>query len=133
MTVQLTEQITQRIDSAPGCVYLPEDFYDLGKQDDVERALDELIEMRTLSPIGEGLLAKIRSNRITNEPMLDAPGGFEQVAYEALDRLGIEWLEGTAKTNYQQGAKHIPASTFVRILGEERPLIAFQTYRLRYE
>ncbi|QTN40533.1 hypothetical protein [Marinobacter salsuginis] len=97
----LNEQIIQRIRTDASCVYRAEDFCDLANQDDIERAMGQLVELNVLSQIGEGLLARVRTNRLTNQLMLDAPGGFEQVAHEALNRLGIEWFPGTASAAYQ--------------------------------
>ncbi|MBS8233098.1 hypothetical protein DYI41_19465 [Marinobacter salarius] len=57
--------------------------------------------------------------------MLD--GESEQVAHGALDRLGIEWLRGTATAAYQQGVNHILANTIVRVIDELKPNIAFVT------
>jgi hypothetical protein len=129
----LHEKIIQRIRSDASCVYRAEDFDDLADQDEIERALVQLFELNALSPIGEGLLARVRTNRLTNQLMLDAPGGFEQVAHEALDRLGIEWFPGTASAAYQQGSNQIPANASVRVVGEFQPKIAFKHDRIIYE
>lgn len=131
--VHIQEKIFQRIQSEFSCVYRAEDFCDLANRDVIERALVQLVELNVLSPIGEGLLARIRTNRLTNQLMLDAPGGFEQVAHEALDRLGIEWHPGTASAAYQQGSNQIPANTSVRVVGEFQPKITFKNYRIIYE
>ena len=129
----LQTKIIQRVQSAASCVYRADDFCDLANQDDIERALVQLVELNVLWPIGEGLLARVRTNRLTNQLMLDAPGGFEQVAHEALDRLGIEWLPGTASAAFQQGSNQIPANTSVRVVGEFQPKITFKNYRIIYE
>lgn len=130
---ELHKKMIQRIQSEVSCVYRAEDFCDLANQDDIGRALVQLVELNVLSPIGEGLLASVRTNRHTNQLMLDAPGGFEQVAHEALDRLGVEWLPGTVSAAYQQGSNQIPANTSVRVVGKFQPKIAFKSYRIIYE
>ncbi|MCR9188519.1 MAG: hypothetical protein NXH96_06960 [Alteromonadaceae bacterium] len=129
----LFKKIIHRIRFDVSCVYRAEDFGDLADQDDIERALVQLVELNVLWPIGEGFLARVRTNRLTNQLMLDAPGGFEQVAHEALDRLGIEWFPGTASAAYQQGSNQIPANTSVRVVGEFQPKITFKNYRIIYE
>ncbi|SFE57529.1 hypothetical protein SAMN04487869_110118 [Marinobacter sp. DSM 26671] len=129
----LQTKIIQNVQSAASCVYRADDFCDLADRDEIERALVQLVELNVLWPIGEGLLARVRTNRLTNQLMLDAPGGFEQVAHEALDRLGIEWFPGTASAAYQQGSSQIPANASVRVVGEFQPKIAFKNYRIIYE
>ena len=95
------DAIRERIISRGRYVFLPEDFSDLGNASEVEQVLANLTNVP--APIGEGLLARIRTNTITHQPMLDTPGGFEQVAKEALDRLGIDWQPSTAEAQYQRG------------------------------
>jgi len=67
----LIDAIRERIISSRSSVFLPEDFSDLGHANEVEQALADLTDL--LAPIGEGLLARIRINTITHQPMLDSP------------------------------------------------------------
>ena len=84
-------------------VFLPDDFQAIGDAKQVMQALNQLIERGILAPIGEGLYAKTRPNRINGRQMLAAEGGFDQVAKEALQRLGVEWKIGRAEEAYQKG------------------------------
>ncbi|MCZ4283566.1 hypothetical protein O4H29_01885 [Marinobacter salarius] len=127
----LIDAIRERINASRRCVFLPADFFDLGNASEVEQVLAKLTNL--LAPIGEGLLAKIRINAITHQPMLDSPGGFEQVAKEALDRLGVDWQPSTAELQYQSGGSQIPVNAVVKITGDRRPRIAYNHHRLLIE
>jgi hypothetical protein len=127
----LIDAIRERIISSGRCVFLPQDFSDLGNASEVEQALDNLTNL--LAPTGEGLLARIRTNTITHEPMLDSLGGFERVAKEGLNRLGIVWQPSTAETQYQSGSSQVPVNAVVKIPGDRRPKIAYKHHRLVIE
>ena len=99
-------------------VFLRADFEKLGGYDQVGRALRELISEGKLVKIGYGLYAKARLNRFTGNPMLAAEGGFDQVAREALDRLGVDWQPSAAWKKYQEGTStQIPANARVKVRG----------------
>jgi hypothetical protein len=83
--------------------------------------------------IGKGLYAKARPNRITGKPMLAAPGGFDQAAKEALNRLGVQWEPASAEKAYQAGRTQIPARVVVRVKGPFHRQIAYGKYRLGIE
>lgn len=127
----LIDAIRERIIASECCVFLPEDFSDLGNAREVEQALDNLTNL--LAPIGEGLLARIRISAITHRPMLDCPGGFKQAAKEGLDRLGVDWQPSTAELQYQSGGSQIPVNAVVKITGGRRPRIAYNHHRLLIE
>ena len=87
----------------------------LGGYDQVGRALKSVVADEVVIKIGYGLYAKARPNRITGMPMLAANGGFNEVAQEALKRLGVKWQPGEATTAYQAGSTQIPANAKVII------------------
>ena len=59
--------------------------------------------------------AKARANSFTGKPIL-APGGFDQVAKEALKRLNVDFQISEAEQAYQtNGSTKIPANTRVKI------------------
>lgn len=129
----LTEKaacLVERIQADTAQVFCQQDFSDLAPSAVIEGAFQLLVENATLIPIGEGLYAKGRINRISGEPMFAAPGGFDQVAKAALDKLGIRWEVGPAERRYQSGGSQVPARTVVRIAGDHWPDIGYQRYRL---
>lgn len=113
--VSLKSKVATKISRSKREVFLRADFDKLAEYDQIGRALRQLIAEGTLVKIGYGLYAKARSNRITGKPMLAAKGGFNQVAEEALSRLGIKWKPSQSVQNYQSGSTQIPANAEVII------------------
>lgn len=113
--LSLKLQITKRIQRSKRQVFLRDDFSDLADYDQVGRALLQLVREGLLLKIGYGLYAKARLNQFTLRPSLAAPGGFNQVAAEALTRLGVAWQSSDANLAYTQGAVQIPTSVQVKV------------------
>lgn len=87
----LIPRIRQAIADSAEVVFLPADFAELATDGQVGRAIACLVGDGDLVWIGDELLAKARRNRITGETMLDASGGFDEVAEAGLTKLGIAW------------------------------------------
>ncbi len=96
-------------------VFLRKDFGMLSDYDQVGRAMKELAQDGKLIRIGYGVYAKARPNQFTGKPMLAAPGGFNQVAKEALKRLDVNFQVSDAEKAYQNGSTQIPANTRVTV------------------
>lgn len=128
-----TIQLEKLLIASDRNVYSPEDFQAIGDTEQVTRALDQLITREILAPIGEGLYAKTRRNRINGRQMLAAEGGFDQVAKEALNRLGVEWKIGRAEEAYQNGGTQVPVNTYVRVKGDPALKIGFGDFWLDLE
>ena len=134
MTAQtLGSRIRDKIRKSRRMVFLRDDFAALGGYDQVGRVLRQLEVQGRLVRIGKGLYAKARPNRITGKPMLAAPGGFDQAAKEALNRLGVQWEPASAEKAYQAGRTQIPARVMVRVKGPFHRQIAYGKYRLGIE
>ncbi len=134
MTAQtLGSRIRDKIRKSRRMVFLRDDFAALGGYDQVGRVLRQLEVQGRLVRIGKGLYAKPRPNRITGKPMLAAPGGFDQAAKEALNRLGVQWEPASAEKAYQAGRTQIPARVVVRVKGPFHRQIAYGKYRLGIE
>lgn len=130
---EVTSNLIDRIEADTAYVSSQEDFLDLAPPEAINEAFQLLVENGTLIPIGEALYAKARLNRLTGEPMFAAPGGFDQVAKAALDRLGVRWEPGAAERDYQRGGTQVPVRTVVRITEGHRPSIGYKRYRLLFE
>lgn len=111
----LKAKIINRISRSKRQVFLRDDFATLGDYDQVGRALKQLIREGQLLKLGYGLYAKARLNQFTHRPTLAAPGGFNQVATEALNRLRVDWEPAEAMNAYAQGSPQIPTSTQIRV------------------
>ncbi len=112
----LKSKVLLKISRSRREVFLRSDFRKLAEYDQIGRALRELVADGTLIKIGYGLYAKARLNRITNQPMLAAQGGFIQVAQEALSRLDVDWKPSKMTEQYQAGSTQIPARAEVVVL-----------------
>lgn len=132
-TDTLESRIRDKVRKSRRTVFLREDFTALGGYDQIGRVLRQLEAQGRLVRVGQGLYAKARKNRITGQPMLAAPGGFEQVAKEALNRLGVQWEPASAEKAYQAGSTQIPARVVVKVKGPFQRRIAFGRYRLGIE
>lgn len=114
----LKDRILTRIKKSKGYVFLRDDFKDLAGYDQVGRALRLLAKEEKVIKVGYGLYAKVRINGISGKPMIAAPGGFDQIAKEALNRLKVEWEDSAATKDYQKGTStQIPARNQLTISG----------------
>lgn len=112
-------------------VFIRKDFIGLGNYNQIGKALINLTRKAKLIRIGHGLYAKARINRITGSPMLAAEGGFDQVAKEALTRLGIKWQPSRAEQNYNAGlSTQVPVNTHVIIKSKFKPSIYIDKFKL---
>lgn len=74
-----------------------------------------LFQDNELIRLGYGLYAKSRINPLTGSAMIAAKGGFDQVAKEALKRLGIEYQGIAKEISDNLSSTQIPANTVVQI------------------
>lgn len=126
----LRDKIAKRIKRSKRIVFLRSDFRKLGGYDQVGRALGELVLEGRLMKIGYGVYAKARINPLTEKLMLDANGGFDQVAKEALKRLGVTWVKSDAVKAYEQGSLQIPIKSEVVILDRFNRKIGTDKFQL---
>ncbi len=128
--VNLKTAIEKKIGRSNRTVFLRSDFKKLAGYDQVGRALRSLASDGKLMKIGYGLYAKARPNRLTGQAMLAAAGGFNQVAQEALQRLGVNWTPSDSVQAYQKGSAQIPANTQVIIFDRFNRRIATDKFEL---
>lgn len=112
-------------------VFTRKAFSALAGYDQVGRALLSLTQEGRLIRIGYGLYAKARINRLTGAPMLAAEGGFDQVAKEALDLLGVKWEPSDSEQKYNAGSTQIPVNSQVSIHGRFNREIYTDKFRLQ--
>ncbi|HEV2524560.1 MAG TPA: hypothetical protein VGU44_05465 [Gammaproteobacteria bacterium] len=63
--------------------------------------------------------------------MIAAEGGFDQVAKESLDLLGVKWQPSLAEQNYNAGSTQIPINTQVLISDRFNRTIGTEKFRLQ--
>lgn len=112
----LDSRIALRVKKTKGNVFVPNDFSDLAGYTQILRALRKQTELGRLVKLGYGVYAKARPNNLTGQPMIAAPGGFTQVAREALEKLGVSWQPSEAEKAYNEGrSTQIPATPMVKV------------------
>jgi hypothetical protein len=81
----LRERIEGRIARRQGeDVFLPREFADLGGEDQVLRALRDLVREKRLVRLGYGVYGRAVVSRLSGEPILYSPSGFLGAARQAL-------------------------------------------------
>lgn len=115
----LRERIEQRIARKKGDdVFLTREFKSLGGEDQVVRALRELVDNGRLVKIGYGVYGRAIVSRLNGKPMLYSRDGFAGVARQALDKLGVEWEPTEAERAYNEGrSTQVPVNPVVRVKG----------------
>ncbi|MFH1137940.1 MAG: DUF6088 family protein [Pseudomonadota bacterium] len=115
----LREKIETRIARKAGeDVFLPREFADMGDEDQVLRALRELVSDKRLIRLGYGVYGRAVVSRLSGEALLYSKRGFIGAARQALDKLGVEWETTKAEKNYNEGkSTQIPVNPVVRVKG----------------
>lgn len=72
-------------------VFLTREFARLGGEDQVIRALRELVRDGRLIRLGYGVYACAERSRLSGRPILTARDGFVGASRDALTKLGVDW------------------------------------------
>jgi hypothetical protein len=115
----LREKIEQRIARKTGDdVFLPREFYKLGGEDQVLRALRGLVRDGRLVRLGYGVYARAIVSRLSGEPLLHARNRLSGAARQALDKLGVPWEPTESERAYNEGrSTQIPVNPVLRVKG----------------
>jgi hypothetical protein len=99
-------------------VFLPREFADLGGEDQVLRALRQLVREKRLVRLGYGVYGRAVVSRLSGEPLLYSANGFLGAARQALNKLGVAWEATEAERAYNQGrSTQVPINPVVRVKG----------------
>ena len=114
----LRQKVTARIAETQEDVFLTREFSDLSGEDQVLRALRELVRDGQLVRLGYGVYGRAVISRLSGQPILYSPSGFTGVTRQALTKLGVKWEPTEAETAYNAGlSTQIPVNPAVRIKG----------------
>jgi hypothetical protein len=115
-------------------VFLTREFRDLGGEDQVLRALRELVRDGALVRLGYGVYGRAEISRLSGVPILAAPGGFIGAARQALDKLGVKWEPTAFERAYNEGrSTQVPVNPAVRVKGRFARHLRYQDTELRLE
>jgi hypothetical protein len=127
----LQDRISLRLTKSKANVFLPDDFGDLGGYTQVLRALRAQTAAGRLIKLGYGVYAKARTNSLTGKSMIAAPGGFQQVAREALSKLRVDWEPSDAAQDYNEGrTTQIPVMPVVKVKDRFSRRLTYQNLEL---
>lgn len=130
----LREQLATRIAAANEDVFFPREFRDLGGEDQILRALRDLVREKRLVRLGYGVYGKAFVSRLTGEAILDNAGGFIAAARQTLDKLGIPWDYTAAEKAYNEGrTTQVPVNPIIRLKGRFRRKLSLENRELRFE
>jgi len=127
----LKERIAERIGAASDDVFFPREFMDLGGEDQVLRALRQLVREKRLVKLGYGVYGKAFVSRLSGEAVLSSPGGFIEAARQTLDKLGVRWEPSQAERAYNEGhSTQIPVNPVLRIRGRFTRKLQLDNWKL---
>src|SRR5271165_7132799 len=130
----LRERVEGRIAERRDDVFLPREFRDLAGEDQVLRALRELVREGRLVRLGYGVYGRAETSRLSGQPILAARGGFIDAARQALDKLGVEWEPTEFQRAYNEGrSTQVPVNPAVRVKGRFVRRLRYQDTELRLE
>ncbi len=130
----LQEKIEARIARKRDDVFLPREFMDLGGEDQVLRALRNLVREGRLVKLGYGVYGRAMLSRLSGEPILYSPNGFIGAVRQTLDKLGVEWEPGAAERAYNEGrSTQIPVNPVVRVNGRFSRRLSYNSAELTLE
>ena len=114
----LRERVDLRIKRSRASVFLPREFNDLGGEDQVLRALRQLVQEGRLLRLGYGVYGRAEPSPLSGQPMLAAVDGFIGASREALTKLGVRWEPSSWERAYNEGrSTQVPVNAVVRIKG----------------
>ncbi|MDG2522964.1 DUF6088 family protein [Caulobacter segnis] len=114
----LKQKMASRIAKAHRDVFLPRDFQAFAGEDQVLRALRQLVADGRLFRMGYGVYVRATVSSLSGRPMIDSPNGFAGAARQALTRLKVDWEPSDNERAYNEGrSTQIPVNPTVKIKG----------------
>jgi hypothetical protein len=118
MRDSLRQKIARRIERSPDAVFLPREFAKFGGEDQVLRALRELVREGRLVRLGYGVYGRAVRSRLSGEPTFYSENAFLGAARQALTKLGVPWEPAGAERAYSEGrTTQGPVNPVVRVKG----------------
>ena len=108
--LSIEERMSRSIALRKGEVVLRADFEAMGSPSQISRALKNLILAGKIVRLGYGIYAKARPSVLSGKPVPRV--SLEELAQEALQKLGVPVQLGCAQTTYAEGkTTQIPVRT----------------------
>ena len=114
----LRQKIEERIKNHVDDVFLPREFSDLSDEDQVLRALRNLVREGSLVKLGYGVYGRAVQSQLTGQAILYSQNGFEGAVRQALTKLGVAWEPTAAELDYNAGkSTQVPVNPILRVKG----------------
>ena len=114
----LRQTIEERIKTHVDDVFLPREFSDLSDEDQVLRALRNLVREGSLVKLGYGVYGRAVQSQLTGQAILYSQNGFAGAVRQALTKLGVKWEPTAAELDYNAGkSTQVPVNPVLRVKG----------------
>ena len=114
----LRQKIEERIKNHVDDVFLPREFSDLSDEDQVLRALRNLVREGSLVKLGYGVYGRAVKSQLTGQAILYSQNGFAGAVRQALTKLGVKWEPTAAELDYNAGkSTQVPVNPVLRVKG----------------
>lgn len=106
----IKDRMVRSIARRKGEIVLRADFEAMGSASQISRVLKQLIEAGKIVRLGYGVYAKARPSTLSGKPVPRV--SLEELAQEALEKLGVPVQLGRAQADYAEGkTTQIPVRT----------------------
>lgn len=130
----LKARVSTRVQRSKADVFVPRDFTDIGDYDQVKRALRQLVAERKVARLGYGVYARLRTNPLTGQPALAAPGGFDGAVRQALGKLNVPWAETKVVRDYNAGkTTQIQSNSAFEVRGRFNRRLKYKNLEAHFE
>ena len=128
----LKSKVKYRISRSADTVFTPKDFLDLSDQDQVGRALRQLIDEGFLIRIGYGLYARAVKSPYSGKVVPEKP--LPELAESALSKLGVRVVPSRAMQRYNSGeSMQVPTGRVIGVTGRVRRKITYNGKSVKIE
>jgi len=128
----LEGKILYRIRRSKKCAFLPPDFFDLSDRDQVGRVLRNLTRKGILLKVGQGIYARSKRSRLTNNFILEKD--LRSVALDALEKLKIKVVPTRYENAYNSGqTTQVPTGLVIGVKSRISRMIGYNGKNIKYE
>lgn len=128
------ERVEARVARKGDTVFLPHEFADLGGQDQVLRAMRELVQEGHLIRLGYGVYGRAERSELSGQPVFATPDGFVGAARASLTKLGVAWGSTELERACNEGrSTQVPVNAVVRVKGRCTKRLGYRGNTLKLE
>lgn len=110
----LESKVTYRIKRSKACVFLRNDFSDIGGYDQIGRVLRILTQKGLIKSLGYGVYARMRKSQVTGNYIPEK--SLPELARELLKKMKIQVAESSTEKLYNAGkTTQVPTGTVIAV------------------